>query len=136
MSDRQQDPELRAKFAELRRQDASRAPAFADVMARAQEEVARESGAPRRRPSAVTLRRIGWAGGLAAAAALVLLIANPRARSAQDAFERAVRTFQSDPALGAWRSPTDGLLDLPGNRLISTIPSIGTGAPSSPDRSR
>jgi hypothetical protein len=135
MSDRQQDPELRARFAELRRQDASRAPAFAEVMARAHEEVARESGLPRRRPSIVTLRRIGWAGGLAAAAALVLLMANPRARS-EDAFERAVRTFQTDPALGAWRSPTDGLLDLPGSRLISTIPSIGTGAPSSPDRSR
>ena len=38
MSDRQQDPELRTRFAELKRLDASRAPSFADVMARAQAE--------------------------------------------------------------------------------------------------
>ncbi|HSL70955.1 MAG TPA: hypothetical protein VK864_11985 [Longimicrobiales bacterium] len=131
MSDRPQDPELRARFAELRRQDASRAPAFADVMARARAGAAPDSGARFRRPS-VTLRRLGWAGGLAAAAAIASLIVMPRVRSQDDAFERAVRSFQTSPALGAWRSPTDRLLDLPGSHLISTMPAIG--GPSSRSR--
>jgi hypothetical protein len=71
------------------------------------------------------LWRLGWAGGLAAAAALVLLLANPRGRASEAAFERAVRAFQTDPALGAWRSPTDVLLDVPGSGLISSLPAIG-----------
>jgi ferric-dicitrate binding protein FerR (iron transport regulator) len=127
MSDQQQDPELRARFEELRRVDASRAPSFADVMARAQAEATGAAGFTARRESRVTLRRLGWAGGLAAAAAIAALIVIPRAGSDEQAFEQAVQAFQANPALGGWRSPTDGLLNLPGSRLISTIPSVGTG---------
>jgi hypothetical protein len=49
----------------------------------------------------------------------------PRSPSPEDAFERAVRAFENDPALGAWRSPTDGLLDVPGLQLMTTVPSVG-----------
>jgi hypothetical protein len=58
--------------------------------------------------------------------AITALIVIPRMSSGDDAFEQAVRSFQSDPALGAWQSPTDGLLNLPGDRLLSTIPNVGT----------
>ncbi len=125
MSDRQQDPELRARFEELRRLDASLAPSFADVMARAQAEAARDADATAPRQSRVSLRRFGWAGALAAAAAIAALIVVPRTGSHEDAFEQAVQAFHANPALGAWRSPTDGLLNLPGSQLISTIPSVG-----------
>jgi hypothetical protein len=126
MNDPHPDPELRARFQELRRLDAGRAPSFAGAMARAQAEI---DAAPGRAPLGarrVTLRRYRWAGGLAAAAAIAALIMIPRVRSNEDAFVQAVQSFQTDPALGAWRSPTDGLLKLPGNQLISTIPRVGT----------
>ncbi|MGH7467367.1 MAG: hypothetical protein ACRENP_05210 [Longimicrobiales bacterium] len=125
MNDRHQDPELRSRFEELRRVDASRAPSFADVRARAQAEALPDADSTLGREWRVTLRRFGWAYGLAAAAMIASLIVIPRVRS-DDAFERAVQTFHANPALGAWRSPTAGLLKLPGSRLISTVPSVGT----------
>ena len=117
-----QDPELSARFAAQRRVDASQAPPFAEMMARAQADAdsARAAIHPAWR------RRYAWTGGIAAAAAIVALIMVPWTRSGDDAFEQAVRKFQSDPALGAWQSPTDGLLDLPGDGLLTTIPSVGT----------
>ena len=125
MNDRNQDPELRALFEAQRHDDASRAPSFAEMMVRAQAEAA-IAAAPTPPPTARTRWRREWAGGLAAAAAIAALIVIPRMSSGDDAFEQAVRAFQSDPALGAWQSPTDGLLNLPGDRLLSTIPSVGT----------
>jgi len=118
-----QDPELSARFAAQRRVDAGQAPSFADMMARAQESAESASPADRR---GWPRRRYAWTGAVAAAAAIVALIMVPRTRAGDDAFEQAVRDFQSDPALGAWQSPTDGLLDLPGDGLLTTIPSVGT----------
>ena len=120
MSDLQRDPELRARFAELKRVDASKAPAFADVMAGVQEEAATIS----QKPKVLTIRRVRWASVLAAAAAIAALIVLPRTNSNEAAFEQAVQAFSSNPALGAWRSPTDGLLNVPGSQLISTIPTV------------
>ena len=125
MNDRHQDSELRALFEAQRQDDASHAPTFAELMARAQTKAA-TAAAPTPLPTVRTRRRREWAGGLAAAAAIAALIVIPRMRSGDDAFEQAVRAFQSDPALGAWQSPTDGLLNLPGDRLLSTIPSVGS----------
>ena len=122
MSDRQQDPELRAQFAELKRLDAGRAPSFAEVLARANEQAA--SAPPH--PAVITLRRVRWASGLAAAAAIAALILLPRSRSNEAEFQQAVNAFATNPALGAWRSPTDGLLNVPGSQMMSTIPSLGT----------
>jgi len=126
VNDDVRDSELRARFDVLKRIDAAHAPAFAEVMARARSELADATPAPTRREWRLVARRYGWIGGLAAAATIVALIALPRRESQEAAFERAVRSFHSDAALGAWRSPTDGLLDLPGSRLIATTPSIST----------
>ncbi|HEY7396046.1 MAG TPA: hypothetical protein VH559_14425 [Gemmatimonadaceae bacterium] len=126
MSDELRDSELRARFDVLKRIDAERAPVFTDVMARARAEVA-ATPATTRTEWSLLARRYAWLGGLAAAATIVALIALPRHESREAAaFERAVQAFHSDSALGAWRSPTDGLLDLPGSRLIATTPSIST----------
>jgi hypothetical protein len=126
MSDELRDSELRARFDVLKRIDAERAPVFTDIMARARAEVA-ATPATTRTEWSLLARRYAWLGGLAAAATIVALIALPRRESREAAaFERAVQAFHSDSALGAWRSPTDGLLDLPGSRLIATTPSIST----------
>jgi hypothetical protein len=130
MSEMQPDHELRARFDALKRVDASRAPAFAEVMARAQAQL--EDDTQRadswwwQRASRVTLRRLTYASTLAAAAAIAALILIPRVQSNEDAFVQAVQSFQNNPALGGWRSPTDGLLNLPCGRLMSTLPSVGT----------
>ena len=122
------DTELRARFQAQRRTEANDAPAFASMMERARN-VADGTAVPfrprQRRPN---LRDIAYIGGLATAAAIAALLVIPRGASNEDAFEQAVRRFQSDPALGAWQSPTDGLLDVPGSQLITTVPSVGTGA--------
>ncbi|MFC1660943.1 hypothetical protein ACFL3S_05745 [Gemmatimonadota bacterium] len=60
---------------------------------------------------------------MAAAAAAVLMVGPPTRTDAD--FEEAVRAFATDPALGAWKSPTDGLLQVPGNELLRTVPTIG-----------
>jgi hypothetical protein len=120
MNDRQQDADLRARFDAQREVDASETPAFAAMMARARHEAM--DAAPARVQPRLNLRRLAYAGGLAAAAAIGgLLMVNPR--SNEDAFEQAVQAYQT---AGAWQSPTDGLLDVPGSQLISTVPSVGT----------
>jgi hypothetical protein len=114
--------DLRERFQAMKRADAGRAPAFEAVMARARAQAA----SPAPRDASPFLRRMAWVGGLAAAAAIVALAVVPQTRSTSEdaAFEQAVRTFSASPAMGAWRSPTDGLLDVPGSRLISTTPSV------------
>lgn len=124
MNDRPQDTELRARFAAQRRADASDAPAFAGMLVRARAEAVGAAPAPAARR--LRLRRLVYVGGLAAAAAIATLFIVPRSRSSEDAFEQAVRAYQSGPALGAWQSPTDGLLNVPGSQLISTVPTVGT----------
>lgn len=124
MSDLPPDPELRALFEAQRHDDASHAPSFSQMMARSQAEAATAAVS-----TTVPTQRTRWryrTGALAAAAAIAALIVIPRVRSGDDAFEQAVRAFQSNPALGAWQSPTDGLLTLPGDRLLSTVPTMGT----------
>src|SRR5262245_48990169 len=127
MSDLHQDPELRSRFAELKRLQSLQTPAFADVIARAHQQAARQSS-ELQRASVFTKRRVGWAGGLAVAAVLAALLVVPRVRSREDEFEKAVEAFNSNPALGSWRSPTDALLNVPGSQLMSTVPAIGTSA--------
>ena len=128
MSDRPQDPELRARFAELKRQQARQAPAFADVLARAQTELREPVALPKRAP-VFRWRRVALAGGFAAAAVIAALIVFPNGNSQkQHAFEQAVQAFNSNPALGGWRSPTDALLNVPGNQLMSSIPAIGASS--------
>ena len=128
MSGQRQDSDLRERYEAMRRDDASRAPRFTELLAHAKGEAAQVVGAGRL-SARVHWRRFGWATGLVAAAAIAALILIPRGRSDEAAFEQAVQAFQTDPALGAWRSPTAGLLDLPGRDLISTMPRVGAGGP-------
>jgi len=103
---------LRAAFAELCAQDGARAP---DVEAMLR--------------GAFTRRAVPWrfrhvAIPLAAAAALAVLVL-ARAPDATDTrFREAVIAWSSDPALGAWRSPTDFLLAVPGQELLRTTPRV------------
>ncbi len=120
------DNELRARFQAQRRTEANEAPPFASMMERARATAG--NAAPRIRQRRPNWRDLVYIGGLAAAAAIAALIVIPRGPSSEDAFEQAVRRFQNDPALGAWQSPTDGLLEVPGSQLITTVPSVGTGA--------
>lgn len=124
MSDRPQDTELRARFEAQRRADAGEAPSFAEMMARVRAQPDDTSTVVA--TSSRKLRRVVYWSGLAAAAVIGALLALPGSSSQEDAFEQAVRAYQNGPAMGAWRSPTDGLLDVPGSRLISTVPSVGT----------
>jgi hypothetical protein len=82
--------------------------------------------------------RARWAltggGVLAAAAVAAVFLAQPREATDAD-FQRAVHSFASSPALGAWKSPTDELLNLPGTELLRSIPKIGNPRlPGSPRR--
>lgn len=133
MRDQKKDQDLKGLFRHLRADDGRGIPGFEELMNRAREEAARTGqklnpqefrtgeGNPRR-----AIRRLAWGGSLlaAAAAAVILLVQMPGTSDSE--FERVVRAFSSDPASGAWTSPTDGLLDLPGTDILSTIPSIGT----------
>jgi hypothetical protein len=74
----------------------------------------------------LTARRLAWGGSLLAAAAAAFLILLPSRRTSEAEFVQVVQMFSADPASGAWRSPTDALLDLPGNEVLSTIPTIGS----------
>lgn len=123
MTDRPQDAELRARFEAQRRADAESTPSFDALLARARAAAApTQQAAPARKSKR---QQLFYFGGLAAAAVIAMLFVIPRPHSSEAAFEQAVRRFQNDPALGAWQSPTDGLLDVPGNQLISTVPSVG-----------
>ena len=139
------DRDLRELFQELREEDRVRAPDFQDMLARVQEEVSGHDSSSDVRelhPQADLLdktvakrritRRLAWGGSLlaAACATTLLLIQLPNSPDAE--FERVVQSFSSDPASGAWRSPTDALLDLPGAEFLSTIPSIGSRRWSQP----
>ncbi len=120
MSDLPQDADLRAHFQAQRAADAGRTPEFAAMLAGAKANAGMHGTLRRRR-----MRRVLYASGLAAAAVIAALLVIPRGPSSEDAFERAVRTYQNGPAMGAWRSPTDVLLDVPGSTLISTVPGVG-----------
>lgn len=120
MSNLPQDPELRARFQAQRAADAGRTPDFTAMLAQAQADAGVRGTLRRRR-----VRRMLYASGLAAAAVIAALLVIPRGPSGEDAFERAVRAYQNGPAMGAWRSPTDILLDVPGSALISTVPGVG-----------
>ena len=124
------DKDLKSAFRALREQErgASRAPDFGVMLA----EAKRQADA---RPQLDVVvggghrRRLFWLGGWASAAvaagvaALVLLGRGP---SGEDDFARLVATYTTETASGEWRSPTAGLLDVPGMDLMRSMPSIGS----------
>ncbi len=108
------DDDLRAWFDALRAEDRARAPAFDALL-----QNARAAG-PRR-------RWLRLAVPLAAAAGLAALLIARTPDSADAVFREAVVAWSTDPALGAWRSPTDFLLDVPGSDLLRTTPRLRVG---------
>jgi ferric-dicitrate binding protein FerR (iron transport regulator) len=127
MTSHPSDSDLRELFQELRARDERGAPAFLEMVAGARQEAlqGRDSGGLERYLSIRARRRVAWGGALLAAAAAAILLLLP-SRGASDAeFERAVRTYSTSPAGGAWRSPTDVLLDLPGSEALTTLPRVG-----------
>jgi hypothetical protein len=109
------DDELRARFAELRRLEAETAPAFGALWRRA-------ASAPRRllpAPVAAVLTV------LALAALAVIVRPWDRMRGAAP----AARETRTAPLITAWRSPTDFLLHTPGEEVLTTTPSFGSGLP-------
>lgn len=127
MSDDRVERRLAEGFARLKAEDARRAPpfdrVFGEAVRRAEDDAGSDGGSVigwRRR------RRWAAAAGLAAAAAIGgILLAAP---DGDEAFEDAVASWSATVGdASSWRSPTAGLLDVPGNELLTTVPSIGSG---------
>jgi len=127
LRDQENDQDLRGLFRHLQEDDGQEVPEFEALMTRAREEAARTGlelhpGMGRSRRLS---RRLAWRGSLLAAAAAAVILLAQMPGTSDSEFERVVRAFSADPASGAWKSPTDALLDLPGNKILSTVPSIG-----------
>jgi len=128
MLHRGEDQDLKDLFRDLRKEEQDGIPAFRTMMARAEEEAARSgleirSARPTLRPAT---RALAWSGSLLAAAAAAAIILLPSRGTSEAEFVQVVQMFSSNPASGAWKSPTDALLELPGHEVLSTIPSIGS----------
>ena len=129
--------ELRERYAQLRAEDRTRKPEIEAVLERARaqvlEEASRQSEAGPAEVVPIEAGRRGllsrraprWtlaAGSLAAATLAAIMLTQP---TADEDFEALVTGFATDVAGGIWRSPTAGLLEVPGIELIRSIPSIG-----------
>ena len=127
MTNQPSDPELRELFQELRATDERRAPAFREMVAGGREEsVQGEVGGDMEwRRVRRARRRVAWGGSLLAAAAAAIVLLLPSRGTSEAEFERAVRSYSASSAGGAWRSPTDALLDLPGSEVLTTLPRVG-----------
>lgn len=127
MTNQPQDPDLRALFKVLREEDERWAPSFQRLFSEAQDR-AEEPEAPQAHGEARRVhlrRRLAWGGSLLAAAAAAAIWILPGGGTSDAEFVMAVSTFSSNPAAGAWRSPTDALLELPGTKVLSTLPKLG-----------
>jgi hypothetical protein len=103
------DPDLRQRFASLRREEGARTPRFERVLRRVPP-----------RPSSV------WFGPHEAAAACLVIAAGWFLY----AHVRAPRPPEAAVAsLADWRSPLDFLLNTPGAEMLSTVPEIGDPSP-------
>ena len=132
MTQERDERDLREAFATLREdvEAPGGVPDFTSMLETARLEAARKpdlqvvpGGADRAR---VTGRRtLGlWATLATAAAAAAILIVGDQADTADSDFEALVSAYAADAALGAWRSPTDGLLRTPGVGL-GAVPRVG-----------
>jgi ferric-dicitrate binding protein FerR (iron transport regulator) len=135
MTNQPPDPDLRELFQELRARDERRAPGFREMLAGARQEALEgKTGEDMEWHRGRRIRRrVAWGGSLLAAAAAAIVLLLPGRGTSEAAFERAVRSYSASSAGGAWRSPTDALLDLPGSEVLTTLPRVGGRRwPSSP----
>jgi hypothetical protein len=124
----QEDQDLRGLFGDLQASEEERVPDFRTLMDRVKADAA-ESGLDYhsdRKRYRVSRGRIAWGGSMLAAAAAAVLIFVQASGTSDAEFVRVVEAYSADPASGAWTSPTEGLLVLPGKDILSTVPSIGT----------
>jgi len=146
VTDLREDDRLRERFQRLRAEteEPGRVPDFQAMLARARKDAAdrpalQVTDGDRRRDHRRTARRrlvrVGaWASAALAATVAGILLTRGRTGGEED-FERLVAAYQSDAASGAWKSPTSGLLDVPGIEVIRSLPSIGGPAVGlDPDR--
>ena len=128
MSDSPDDRQLRDRFQQLKADDAKRAPDFATMYQRAyQASEANETIETRRVIPIAGRRRWVLAAGTAMAAAIAGLTLLPTNDDHQ--FEELVTAFSSEMEVGLWKSPTDGLLEVPGIELVRSVPTIGDTRP-------
>lgn len=127
------DDALRERFQELRGEAArpGQVPDFEAMLARARSGEAElpplvvvdgaAASAGRSRLSYGRLARAGAWASAALAATVAGLLLTDRRPSDEAEFEQLVAAYSAD----AWRSPTSGLLEVPGMELTRSIPSIG-----------
>lgn len=138
MNERREDDVLRERFRELRAESAApgRVPDFGAMMARAHAQAEAhggfavvDGGAARTAPSSRARRRLlragAWASAAVAATVAALLLTGPRPND-DAAFEQLVAAYSAGVSSGALRSPTSGLLQVPGMDLTRSVPSIGS----------
>lgn len=126
------DDDLRARFVDLRAEAVRGAPSFASVLERASAEARDQpalgivrGGGPGTRRRVV---RVGaWASLAVAAtvAGLLLLDGGSLTGPSEDDQFAALVAAYSDLSVGAFRSPTSSLLDVPGMELVRGVPSLG-----------
>jgi hypothetical protein len=155
VTDLREDDRLRERFQRLRAEteEPGRVPDFQAMLARARREAAPRlslegTDGDRRRDVSWSARRRLVRAGMWASAALAATVAGvllTRGRTGgEEDFERLVAAYQGDAASGAWKSPTSGLLDVPGIGVVRSLPSIGGPAvgldpdrePATPPRSK
>lgn len=140
MSPRGSDRDLERRFDALKATEEPQVPDFRTMMARVEAKAAEDGHSLTETPKHRRIpRRIAWGGSLLAAAAAAAILLIQLDQTSDSEFVQVVQTFSNNPAAGAWKSPTDGLLDLPGNDILSTVPSIGrtplsTGLGATPRR--
>ncbi len=127
MTNQPQDPDLRALFQALKDEDEGKAPSFPRLLSEAKEAHGRPVSTPAAGPSSVwfSRRKLAWGGSLLAAAAVAAVWLLPSRGTSDAEFVLAISAFSSNPAAGAWRSPTDALLELPGSEVLTTRPKLG-----------
>lgn len=124
----QEDQDLKDLFGDLEATEGKRTPDFRVLMDNVKAEAA-ESGLdlyPAKMRTRFSRSRLAWGGSMLAAAAAAVLIFVQTSGTSDSEFVRVVEAYTADPASGAWTSPTEGLLALPGQDILSTVPSIGT----------
>jgi hypothetical protein len=123
------DTQLKEQFDKVRRADVHAAPAFGAMLARARAQAVQTQpaagatpirSARRWRPS----RLVAWGGPVLVAAGLGALWVIPE-RLKDREFDRVVTEWAETEA--TLRSPTDGLLTVPGSEFL-TLPSLGGSA--------
>jgi hypothetical protein len=72
---------------------------------------------------------VGAWGSAALAATVAGLLLVERGPSPDEEFARLVASYSTGAAAGLWRSPTSGLLAVPGMELTRSVPSIGLTLP-------